>query len=300
MKDSTQMQDEGRPLLGVALVAMAVFCFASSDVLMKTLAMRYPVPVVGTARYVVSLILLTVLLWPRQGRALWRTQRTGLVIFRGFVLATATLTMGLALRLMPVGETVAIIYLSPFAIMLLAIPLLGERVALSGWIAAGVGFAGVLLILRPGGGLDPVGVMFALANAGCATAYHLLSRLLSRTETTLAMLYIVTLVGSVVFGVLAIPSLGGPLPGWSDLGLMSILGVLATLGHFLFTAAYREAPASLVAPVNYLHLVWAGGLGWIVFGHLPDPVSAIGMALVLAAGIAIALRAHFSRRLVTA
>ena len=76
---------------------------------------------------------------------------------------------------------------------------------------------------------------------------------------------------------------------------MAALGLAATCAHFLFTAAYREAPASLLAPVNYMHLVWAGILGWIVFDHAPDAISMFGMALVAVAGIAVALRASMTK-----
>jgi drug/metabolite transporter (DMT)-like permease len=72
---------------------------------------------------------------------------------------------------------------------------------------------------------------------------------------------------------------------------MGLLGALATVGHFLFTAAYREADASLLAPVNYLHLVWAALLGAVVFGHVPDLITMGGMAMVAGAGVAVALRA---------
>ena len=204
--------------------------------------------------------------------------------------------MGWALQLMPVGETVAIIYLSPFAVMLLASPLLGEKVSTVGWAGAAFGFVGVLLIARPGGNLDPTGVFFALLNAGLATAYHLLTRLLSRRETMASMLFHTAWVGALIFCALAIPELGGFAPSAVDVGLMIILGGLATAGHFLFTAAYREAPASLLAPVNYLHLVWAGGLGWLVFGHLPDGWALAGMALVAGAGAAVALNSHLEQR----
>lgn len=74
------------------------------------------------------------------------------------------------------------------------------------------------------------------------------------------------------------------------MALTLIPGALATAGHFLFTAAYREAPASLLAPVNYLHLVWATMLGWAAFAHIPDSISQIGMALVVAAGVTVAIR----------
>lgn len=285
-----------RPLVGIALVAATVLFFALADVLTKHLTMLYPVPLVIAVRYLASLAILCALVWPRLGARLWQTERTALVLVRGGVLTLASLTMGLALRLMPVGETIAIMYLSPFAVMLLAIPLLGERVTWLGWALAGLGFAGVLLILRPGAGLDPVGVAFALANAGCATAFHLLTRVLSRTERAVAMLFHVTLVGAVAFSLAAIPSLSGPLPPPGDIGLMALLGVLATTGHFLFTIAYGLAPASVIAPVNYMHLVWAGLLGWLVFSHVPDPYSIAGMGLVAASGVALALRSHISGR----
>jgi drug/metabolite transporter (DMT)-like permease len=277
---------------GVLLVAAATLAFAMADVVTKQQAMRHPVVVVVAVRYLVNLALLAILLGPRLGAGLWRTERSGLVFVRGLCLALASLTMGLALRVMPVGETVAIVYLSPFAVMLLAIPLLGERVGPAGWIGAALGFLGVLLIVRPGGGLDPVGVALALVNAGFATAYHLLTRGLARSESTAALLFQTALVGTVFFGILSLPSLADLSVGAADLAMMALLGALATLGHFLFTAAYREAPASLLAPVNYLHLFWAGGLGWLVFGHLPDTLGLAGMGLVCVAGVLVALYAY--------
>lgn len=281
---------------GILLVVIATVAFALADVITKHLTMIYAVPLVIALRYLVNLALLVVTLAPRHGRALIATRRTGLVLLRGSCLAVASLTMGIALRYMPVGETVAIIYVAPIGVMLLAVPLLGERVALSGWIGAAVGFLGVLLIVRPGAGLDPVGVGFALMNALCAIAYHLLSRVLARTETTIAMQFYTALVGAVVFCLMLPFTDLTVLPQGADLVLVLALGGLATLGHLLFTAAYREAPASLLAPVNYLHLVWASILGVVFFGHMPDALTIIGMAMVAGAGIAIALRAHFTRQ----
>lgn len=284
----------GSILKGVLLVVVATVTFALADVVTKHLTMLYAVPLVLAMRYGINLALLVITLGPRHGRALVTTRRTAIVLFRGASLAVASLTMGIALRYMPVGETVAIIYIAPIGVMLLAVPLLGERVSLSGWIGAAVGFLGVLLIVRPGAGLAPLGVIFALINAACAVAYHLLSRVLARTETTIAMQFYTALVGTVVFTSM--------LP-WTDLSVWPVgaevlpflaLGAFATLGHLLFTAAYREAPASLLAPVNYLHLVWAGLLGWLVFDHLPDQVTAFGMGLVTLSGGAVALRAHLS------
>ncbi len=285
-----------RPLVGILFVVLATLAFGVSDVVTKHLAVLYPVPVILAVRYVINLALLLLLLWPAQRGRLWKTDRFWLVVMRAFSLAAGSLTMGWALKVMPVGETVAIIYLAPFAVMLLSSPFLGEKVSTAGWAGAAFGFAGVLLIARPGGNLDPTGVFFALVNAALATAYHLLTRLLSRTETTVSMLFHTAWVGAAIFCALAIPDLGGFAPGPVDIGLMVLLGGFAMLGLLLFTAAYREAPASLLAPVNYLHLVWAGGLGWLVFSHIPDGWSLLGMALVTFAGAVVAYNSHRQQR----
>ena len=285
----------GNPIKGVTLVTLSVMLFAMADVLTKHLTMLYAVPLVIALRYLVNLVMLLGALGPKHGRALFTTQRTGMVILRGCCLAAASLTMGIALRYMPVGETVAIIYIAPILVMILGATLLGEKVSMAGWVGAALGFLGVLLIMRPGAGLDPIGVAFALVNAVFASGYHLLTRVLSKTETTVALLVNTAMVGTVAFGAMLLWTGLGPLPtGW-DWAFLLGLGALATVGHFMFTAAYREAPASLLAPVNYMHLVWAGILGWIVFNHAPDAISMAGMALVAVAGIAVALRASMAK-----
>lgn len=283
---------DGNALRGVTLAVLATLAFAGSDILTKQLTAVHAVSLVVAVRYVVNLGLLALVFGPREGAGLWRTQRTWLVLLRGLCLSAATLTMVLALRLLPVAETIAIIYLAPFAVLVLSGPLLKERVSAWGWVGAAVGFGGVLLILRPGGGLDPLGVVFALVNTGFAIAYHLLTRVLTRTETTTAMLFHTALVGTVIFGATALTEAPAEMPGWVDLALMVMLGVLATGGHMLFTAAYAEAPAGLVAPVGYVHLVWAAILGWLVFGHWPSDLSLVGMAFVIAAGALTAWQAR--------
>jgi len=282
-------------LRGVLLVLAAVFLFAGMDTMTKYLATRYNVPLVGAMRYALNLALILAIFTPRHRASVWRARRTGLVVFRGLVLVVATLFAGLALQRLPVGETIAIIYLAPFGVMLLAGPLLGERVGIGGWLAAIAGFTGVLLIARPGGGLAPLGVLFALLCASATVAYHLLSRLLAQGETTHSLLVWAALTGAVAFGAMLPWSFHGPSPGWTDVLLFMAVGIVSTAAHFLFTAAYREAPAALLAPVNYAHLLWAGLLGWIVFGHVPDPLALAGMFLVALAGGGSALYSHLSR-----
>lgn len=285
------MPPTGNPLRGVALVVAATFLFALADTLGKHLAMLYAVTMILAARYSVNLTLVTLVMWPRHGAALWRTHRTGLVILRGACLALASISMMVALRLMPVAETVAIIYIAPVLVMLAAGTLLKEKVGPLGWISAALGFAGVLLIARPGSGLAPLGVALSLMNACLSTGYHLLTRILSKTESTMALMFHTALVGAVVFVGLTVVLGSETLPTAVDAGLMLALGAVATTAHLLFTSAYREAPASTLAPVNYMHIAFATVLGWLVFAQVPDLLGFTGMALIAAAGLLAAWRA---------
>jgi drug/metabolite transporter (DMT)-like permease len=285
------MHPDGNPLKGVALVVAATLLFAAGDTLGKHLSMLYAATLILAARYLINLVLVLVTMWPRHRSAVWRTQRTGLVLLRGLLLAMATVTMLLSLRVMPVAETVAIIYITPVLLMLASGPILGEKVSALGWVCAALGFAGVLLIARPGSGLDPWGVTLCLVNAALGTGYHLLTRVLTRTETTMALLFQTALVGSVLSVGLTLV-LGVPTwPSLTDAGLILLYGTFATVGHLLLTSAYREAQASTLAPVNYMHIAFATLLGWLVFHQLPDALGFTGMALIASAGLLAAWRA---------
>jgi drug/metabolite transporter (DMT)-like permease len=279
---------------GVLLVLLAVFIFACMDSTGKHLAQHFPVPMFLAARYIVNLVLLVIIFAPKHGWALVHMQRKGLVLLRGVALASSSLCAGFALKAMPVAETTAIIYLAPFGVMLLSGPILKEPVRLSGWVATAIGFIGLLLIVRPGSGLSPEGVMWGLLTIGGTVIYHLFSRLLAKTETTMALLFHTALVGTIIFGVMLPWNWPTELPqGWDAIFILA-LGLFSMVGHFLFTAAYRDAPASLLTPVNYMHLAWAALLGWFIFDHIPDGLSMIGITLVAAAGAGNAIWNHFS------
>lgn len=278
-----------RPLLGIALITCAVAVFACVDAMTKHLATSWNVPLVVALRYIVNVLALAAIYAPQHGLNLVRTNRTSLVMLRALCLSAASLFAGLALTRMPVAETISIIFLAPFAVMVLAIPLLGEKVTPAGWLTAIAGFCGVLLVANPGNGLDPLGVIYAACCAAVTVGYYLLSRLLAKTESMMAMLFHTALVGAVLFGAYLPWSLKGSMPQGLDLFLFVLIGLAATLGHYLFTAAFRVAPASVLAPVNYLHIFFAGIVGWVVFGHVPTALSIGGMALVVIAGVASAI-----------
>lgn len=281
---------------GVLFLMAGLFLFACMDSTTKYLVTHYEAPLVVAIRYIVNCLLLVVLLTPTQGKKLIRTQRTGLVLIRAGCLAAASLLVALALQRMPVAETTAIVFLSPLVVVLLAGSVLGERVGAIGWVAAIAGFGGILLIAHPGAGLDPSGTALALGAAVAGAAYQLLSRVLASTESTISMLFYTALVGTLVFGLFLPWSWGGPAPTRMQVLLFLSTGVLGGLGHFFFTAAHRHAPASVLASMTYAQLVWAGLLGWLVFGHIPALTSIVGMCIVAAAGALAALKSRITRR----
>ena len=203
-----------------------------------------------------------------------------------------SLLIGHALRLMPVGETISILYSFPILVMIMSIPLMGEQVSAINWGFAVLGFVGVLMVARPGGGLDTLGVTFALLTAILTAIFHLMTRVLSQTETSHALLFHTILISVPCSFLLALFTWEGHLPNLIDLSLIALLGLIIIAAHYLLTVAYKYAPASLVAPANWVHIVRAALLGWLFFDHLPDQWTILGMVVIIAAGVGIAIKTH--------
>jgi len=184
-------------LRGIVLVLLAVFLFACQDTMGKYLFAKHSVPFVQAIRYGVNLFLIMVIFAPRYGFGFMRTDRPVLAITRGLALALGSLTGGLALRVMPLAEMNSILYLNPLIVLFLAQPLLGEKVRWFSWIAAGLGFAGLLFIVRPGSNLPTIGMDYAFLCLITAVIYPLLTRLLSKTESTQTLMFYVGMAGTV-------------------------------------------------------------------------------------------------------
>jgi drug/metabolite transporter (DMT)-like permease len=271
-----------------------VFLLACMDTTTKYLTAYYPPPLVVAVRYVVHCLLMVILLAPTAGSRLVQTRRTGMVLIRAACLAAASLLLALALKRMPIAEASSIVFLGPILVVVMAGPILHENIGMVGWVAAIAGFTGVLFIARPGAGLDTVGVSLAFSTAVVTAIYQLLSRVLARSESTLAMLFYTAVVGAVLFGACAPWFWGGERPTLLHVILFLAIGALAGIGHFLFTAAHRVAPASMLAPLQYVQILFAGVLGWVVFGHVPDAFSILGMCLVVVAGAAVAIKSRMA------
>jgi drug/metabolite transporter (DMT)-like permease len=218
------------------------------------------------------------------------------------MLAGFTLSFFSALGYLPQAEATAIAFITPFFVMLLAGPTLGERVTVWRWLGAAGGFVGMLLILRPGASLNPTGVAFALTTVACSIVFQLLTRRLSSLpgETTSATLMITALVGTVVsFMTLPLMPVWGGWPAactplmWAQL---IAIGVCGAVSQLCLLRAYYWSSASFVAPLTFLQIVWAAVAGWLFFGDLPDQLGGLGIAIICLAGIASMMaETRFSR-----
>lgn len=280
------------PWRGMSIFLAALFLFSGMDSATKYMAMRWNAPLVVAIRYLLQTVLILLLVAPAQGRRLFATRRRGLVLLRASCLVIASLFMSLALQRMPIAETTAVIFLAPLLVMLLARPVLGEGIGTAGWVAALAGFCGVLLVARPGSGLDPVGLAFMAVTVAATVVYQLLSRVLATSERQEALLFYASLVGALGFGALLPLYWTDRQPEALDLLLFLGMGAVGAFSHFLFSLAYKLTPASQLAPLNYVQLLFAGLLGWLIFGQFPDRTSLLGIAVILASGILAALRSR--------
>ncbi len=268
---------------GVALAFAATLMFASADTLSKYLAGIYPINQIVFARYVVPLLLVVAMYGPRRGVALVRTQHPWLQVLRGLLLTSCTVTIVLAMRMMPIAEAQAISFIHPLLLTLIAVVFLRERVNPLVWLAIAMGFGGVLLIVRPGGGFDTPAVLLPLIMALSYALYQALTRYVTARDAVANSMFFVMLVGAAVTGISLMlshksPDLRGGL-------LLGCAGLLSGTGHFCMIRALESAPASRVAPVAYVQVLWVILLGAWVFGNLPVGLTLLGIAMVVGGGL---------------
>lgn len=281
---------------GILLMLGAVFLFATMDATAKWLATRYPVPMLVWARYLVHCLLMLVFLLPSYGRRLWLTTRPRMQALRALMLLGVTAFTMLGFRLLPLTVVTAIAFVAPLLVGLLAGPVLGEKVGRAQALALLLGLAGVLLIARPGGEVPLLGLLYVGLGALCYTAYQLQTRLLAPYESSVTMLFFTALVGTLITTAL-LPWIWTEIhPGGFDLFLICMLGVLGGSGHFLLIRAFRVTPATTLAPFLYAQMVWAGLLDLIVFQHVPDGPTWIGVGLIVAAGLGVGVREKILRQ----
>ncbi|MCP1673089.1 drug/metabolite transporter (DMT)-like permease [Natronocella acetinitrilica] len=271
-------------LLGIAMTMMAGALLASMDALGKHLSQYYPVLQVVWARYFFHAALVLLALSARHGLSFVRTRHPWIQTIRGLMLITVTGLLYLALIRVPLADATAIMFFAPVLVTLLSGIFLSERITPVRVGAVMAGFAGVLLIVRPGFETD--WFMLLPLGAACTLAvYLLLTRTLSGRDPTRTTIFYTTAMGTVAL-TLMMP-LVWQMPGVGHLLLMVIMGALGATGHFLIISAFAHAPASVLSPFLYFQIISAMVISVAVFG---DPLTATmlaGTLLLIGGGLAV-------------
>lgn len=295
------------PLRAIALVAFGMSIFSLQDVLIRHLGDTYPASQIVFVRGAIALVLMAAMVYVSGGFSTLRMRRPTLVILRSILTLACYTFYYMALVAMPLAEATAIFFLSPLLVTLCSALFLKEPVGLRRWSAVAVGFIGILVMLRPGSGLlQPVAILPFLAAITYA-ASSLLTRVIGKSQTGASLAFTamsVFVVGSGICGLLFgdgrfaasdHPSVDFLLRSWSHLSLhdgllLGICGVIAAVGFYCLAQAYRSAPASTVAPFEYVAMPLAIMWGFLVWSEMPAPTTLFGIALIIGSGIYVLRR----------
>jgi drug/metabolite transporter (DMT)-like permease len=270
---------------GIGFMVLATIIFSVQDALSRYLAGEYNVLMVVMIRYwfFAGFVILLAVRAPGGIRAAFGAHFRRLQMLRGILLALQICVLVMSFTMIGLVGTHAIFACYTLVIAALSWPVLGERVGWRRWSAIAVGFVGILVILQPGADAFTPGAGVALLAAVMFAIYGLLTRYVARRDQASVSFFWTGIMGAVTMTVIGIwawePMAGG------DLWLMAALCVTGASGHYCLIKAYDLAEASAVQPFAYLQLVFASGLGIVIFDEVLTPHVAIGAAIVVAAGL---------------
>lgn len=270
------------PGIGFAVLAMASLSF--SDATSKWVMLSVTPLMVLWFRYAVQALGTTLVLAPLRGRAMWRTHSLRWQLLRGLLMVTCSLLAFYCLQRMPVAEFTATVMLTPLVLTALARFVMKEQVSTLRWLMVLGGLLGALLVIRPGGQVDPSVGWMALTVVLTYSVFQAVTSHMTRTEDPAVMQLYTGWVGWAVSTLLVINAWVTPrsLHEWA---LLLMVGLAATLGQYLLIVAFSKAPASAVSPFLYTGVGFSTLMGWWLFNHMPDALAFIGMALVVLCGL---------------
>ncbi len=268
---------------GIALMLLAMFLFASMDAINKHLSQTYAITQILWIRFLFFAVFAVLIAGPGRVPRLVRSAAPWMQVMRGILLIGEIGVFIVALKYLPMADVHALAAASPLLVTLLAAPILGERVDLQRWVAVGLGFIGVLVILRPGFAVIDARLTLPLFAALLFALYQIMLRAVARHDGPDTTLLYSAFVGAVFFSVIGPFDWRSPAKiDWLWLLLSALLGSLA---HFSLIRALDFAPASRLQPYGYGLMVWATVFGFLVFGQFPDGWTIAGAGLIVAGGL---------------
>ncbi|WP_237213316.1 DMT family transporter [Falsiroseomonas oryziterrae] len=283
-----------RILLGVAFMVLASSLFPVMNGLVQWLSPRYPSEQIIWARITGQFLLMLAIMLPAAGLTVFATRRPGLQIARSLCQLTSTSLYFIAVATVPLAKAAAIGFLAPFIVALLAWPLLGERPKLRRLLTVAAAFLGVLVVIRPGAeGFQPASLLI-LVSASVYALYQVLTRKVAPHDGAETSTLWSALLGAVLLTLL-LPFFWTTPTSLADALAFLGLGVLATAGHYCVARALSYGPAAVISPFQYWQIIGAVLMGVAITGLWPDRLTWAGAAIVIGAGIVLALSERRSR-----
>ncbi len=268
------------------LVTVTLFAFMNGTA--KYLTQSYPVIQVLWGRFFFAMVVTLLSMHGPNFFGRLRTRRPALQFVRSCLMLGCTLMFITALSLMPLAEVEALNFTAPLFVTALSLPLLGEKVDLKRWLAVLAGFAGVVVIVRPGAGVMSWAAILPVCVALGYALYQITTRHIGNSDAALTSLFHAGILGTVGFS--AVVPFYWQTPSLIDWLLFVAIGALGAGSHLLMIKALTLAPASVLQPFGYIELVWAVAIGWIVFGAIPDAYTFLGAAIIVASGLYVLTR----------
>lgn len=269
-------------LTGIALVTTAMALFATLDTITKFVSTSVPLLMALWFRYVFQALATTAAILPR-GFSRMRTAHPRFQCLRGALLLGSSTLAFFSLKHMPLAEFTAIVMITPLVITLLAATALKERVSPLRWLLVIGGFAGTIVIIRPGGESFSWATLLPLGLVSCNAWFQVLTSRLAKTEDPVTMHFYSGWVGTLIAS-LALPFVWATLDTWQLWACLLMMGFLGTVGHFMLILAYARTPAATLTPFLYGQIGFAMIAGWLAFSHVPDQWSLAGIGLVTVCG----------------
>ena len=288
----TSTPEAATPASAILLVVAAFFFFSFLDATGKYLVLHgMAAPFVTWVRFAVHLVLVALLFRVWRNATVLKTANLPGQVLRGVFMFGSTVFNFIALETLQLAQTISIAFFGPMLTVALAGPLLGEWAGWRRWLAIIVGFIGVLIVTRPGIGAFGIGYLFSFGFVLCNVFYVIMTRRMGATESAESLIFYSALT-PVLFMAPVVPFYASMPQGALQWGLLLLTGVFGGLGHWLLIKAYKQATASALAPYPYSQIVWMVGLGWLVFGDLPDFWTVVGSGVIIASGLYITHREH--------
>jgi drug/metabolite transporter (DMT)-like permease len=281
------------PGRGIFCLIAGSAAFVINDSIVKTMTDSLPVGQMMSIRGVVSLVIILAICAPRGLKSQLKIYNWKAQISRGILVICAAYSFMTGLVYLPIGDLVAAGFVGPLFLTALAPIFLAERVGWRRWTAVCVGFVGMLIMMRPGGGILNWALMFPIAAAMFGAIRDIMTRRMSAMESSTATLFATTFIVT-LGGLLSLP-VGWQTPTWEQTGLLVISGVFVCLGQFLTIDAFRYAEAAAISPFKYVSLVWAVAIGFVFWGDIPTLNTIAGATLIIVCGLYILRRERVRR-----